>query len=306
MASDNTTYALLKSIRNTVELLLSGYISEETAAKDYDKFLKKYNEELCSEKVSPDNNFLKSLLYQHNINNYSKFTALFSLSHNSAHVFEYSGDDSLLEITKEKLTSLYTSFSTGETVRTKLQKKENRDLDLIAKQIYLSENTIIVTLKSSNYFEEKKFDFLHSIIERIFNTGFRRNNPVSIDYFEMVSADIEKYIKQYTVLNENIHSYFFTFTDIKNITGSTNINIFTELADKIQTKLKASFHESAKIIYIANNHYLILLPEKHDKEIELLTFTHQGITLHYDFEMQAIDISDNLYKFWEYLFRKSE
>lgn len=307
MNTINDINSLLQSIRGTIKSYREGRLSLKRTIEDYDKKLLQYKELEQSIISLHSQGFLKGLLYHHNVNNYSKLTALFYSSRKDLSVIDYYGDDKLLEILPELIIRKFKLLEENKVNKIFLHNRKGLTYNLFIRLITIkSKNFFLGTVTSSHYFNLNDFQFYSELIRKICINSIKLNLPMSFDYYNGISVKLTNYVNHHIEKKGAVTANIFVFKDIVKIFGHMGISTLADISRSLSNTLKNSFPDNAEVFIPSINTYIVLKPENSisddssvDNSKNKIQFSYNDITIFYKEKQHFIDSSQLLYDFWE-------
>lgn len=228
----------IKSISEDIKSLLENYtkrlINDSEADNQYKKLEKDYSELISSKEIS--NDYLKSICYYNNINNFSLFTGVYSIYESRLIPVAYYGDDKNNEIINQK----FDDKIIGElTTDTKINIFEIDNVRYYIQIIsYFSKEYFFISRSNSEFFSQDKFDDYCNLIPQILPKH---------DVYEDVIFNL-KDISDYVMFNTNSETaqlcYIYAFPDLIPIFHHMGYRFIFSLHNKIFKILENDFSDS--------------------------------------------------------------
>ena len=248
-------------------------------------------------------NILKSLLITFNLTNLSDIVLVLDQSSDILNIFEYAGDEVLLNEFKVLMDSDNQFFKNMDSIKIK-----NNNYHIFYETLNFNDNVYtILSMSESAFFKPEKFHILCNIVFDIIKYIHTPDETVSIDLFEGTIVDINNYINDNMISDSEL--FLFTFNKIYDSFNTMDLRIMLNISESIKEQLKIIFEHKAAIFRFSLSEYIVI-PEKDYiptytisdlNNINEIKFIYKGVVLQHgctkiSFGDQSIyNIFENIY-----------
>ena len=297
---------LLISIRDSISGFLNGRMTFQSAKEKYSELYNTYKE-IKSE--IPQNNaaFIEGLLYQHNVNNYAKATAVY---HKVEDTFEAEcilGDETFNDIIKSMLHKTENlKFNYVNDIF--IEKKDVLTFILYVYPIKLEDATLYrATIKSSHYFNIRQFELLCEILQNIY--AHNSEKAITFSYTDNIIKEVQHYIQYHPY--DSILIDLFVFDNLGKVFEHFSTLSLRYAANSIIKILTDEYKDAeGKVFTVSFSSYIVIhnsedIKQRHkeiDFEFNSITLLYKSIQLPVDTSKPIHILMDEIHNFENYVF----
>ena len=186
----------LVEIRDSIKSYLDESATREDTVAEYRRLLREYRRYRKSNTADVRKGTVSGILYHHNVSNFSKLTALFSIKGGEITEIGVHGDTTALEGIKGVLLEKADTLQDRALSSTVLEKREDITYTLYVYSFESGDRRIIAAaLSSSYYFRDSVFRHLCEFIYRLFITQERGTGPEVFDTVAIMTDDFNEFFE---------------------------------------------------------------------------------------------------------------
>jgi len=239
--------------------------------------------------------YIKGLLYQHNVNNYSKLTAFYRYSDEKLEHELYCGNQELFPVINDLVLKNIHNIKYEKVLSLPINGNSDLSYRLLLKKLNPdNSDAFIASVISSHYSKDETFEYLCNTLSRLYKKKDQYNSPVNSDYFSMVYSDLKDYTNACLDSGSEINAVMYKFNNFDEIFSHMGHHVISDISDEITELLRKSYSFEAKIIILSFSNYLVLVPQSPDSNGQsdadnefipaMLNFNYNGILFQYELE----------------------
>jgi hypothetical protein len=296
---------LLVSVTGSLREFASGVISLDQARTRFRDFRDRYKSLLVTG-ARPSNTFLlKSLCYDHNINNFSLMSGLLSFDGTAPRFAFFSGDDALASMASASAQKIIDSAaSTGSgTIPSGEISKSPHAVHCSDVFTFQGAQVVFIAVSSSNYFTFSRFAGYAGVVKKIVEEIDSETTAMQFDCIHVTKKEI------YAFLDECIHektvvlAQCFYFDLIDRIFSHLGPPMIMEISDQIVQDISAYISKEGRVFPLSIREYIAVTPEDSlgarragKKPVE---FRYKGITIPYAYHEIPVRTLADRSSLWE-------
>jgi hypothetical protein len=289
---------VLTEIHRSLNSLLENEISLEEANDLYRSFKENFNsikKEVRSEKV----NFIKEILYCHNINNFCRLSFIYKKTFNNIALEESAGDNTTIDELMDIVLDTGIDLSVTELNK---QERVSGTVYTVSKEFF-NFTLIFGTVTSSKLFDRNKFLMASDIIKRIYEKQISASNPFFIDYYNIRSGNATEFILKKILNGFELIAHVYVFVKIYEIYSHSGRKNLESLSSNILETIKNNYSDAS--IHILSGGIFLVLFDKDDQaasKMPRIEFIYNNFPIiHNKIKLEILNETE-IYKFWEDLF----
>jgi len=298
---------LLEEIRDSIKEYLDGDLPLPDARKRFASILSEYRSAHKKFFREDSDDYIRGLLYQHNVNNFAKCTAVFTIDKNNIKPLLHYGEKLLVQQISEKIKSMAEALPGRKTEKIHLRDEDGIPLYLYAYKLPSEQHTMIFSsITSSSYSNPDYFSFLCEFISKIIEIKNSENQCISFNFSSNLSQDIIDYIKENND-ESGIVACIYLLKDLKKILNTIDISTMNKTSNYFTDTLRTQFPGESRIIMITHSMYLALCGkgayENNIQKLNRITFVVGGLIIPFEMNYYSIDSAVYVYELIEEIYR---
>ncbi|MCU0820950.1 MAG: hypothetical protein MUC95_00560 [Spirochaetes bacterium] len=294
---------LILSIQKSMTEFAEGSLQLKDAEVVFKKLSETYKT-LEAESIKHEGpSILKGLCYYNSIENFSILSGVYFLDPRDINPFTYHGDNSLNTKAMNKILTNKKEIKNNQVIM--IQPDEMLLHPVYVYPVLLDKNEMVVlaTVSSSPYFSKEKFYFTGKLLSVLFSIRRDDFHFIKLNYFDEISKEIEKIIKENIDDDHYIEATLFVFKSVEMIFSHLGLKTLVDVSDSIVNILKTSYQENSRCFSLSIRDYIVILKkrkgEKAKSKKKRLNFIYKDINIPFKTMEIEIDKVDSIHNFWE-------
>lgn len=297
----------MNNIAVNIKKLLKSYtenkLSKKEASSQFKSLEKSYLEFKNNLNIKESADYLSGLCYHHNIENFSIFTGIYILKNNSISSLSHYGDNSILKKINNVLLKNFDHFEKNKLFTIKPDKINKLKNNLYIFNFNLSDNInfYIVSLSSSNFFDQDKFEFFSYFLKTLIP-----QSPIQEYNCLDIYKKIENFINNKTKNDATLYAYIYYFPYLDKIIDHLGEQATSEISLNIEKTLTDSYDINLFQQTISLKEYVIFDSNNIDNALvttnKKIHFYYKDIPIPYYSKIIELKGDNCFYKFTEALF----
>jgi len=300
---DRDIHNLIMSIQKSMTEFAEGSLQLKNAEDEYKKLSDIYKKIETDSVKHEGQNILKGLCYYNNIENFSILSGVYFLDSRDITPFTYHGDNNLNSKTMYKILKNKKEIKNNQVIMIQPDESLLHPVYIYPVSIDKNELIVLATVSSSGYFSKEKFYFSGKLLSVMFSVRRDDFHFIKLNYFDEVSKEIEKIIKENIDDDHYIEATLFIFKSVEMIFSHLGIKTLIDVSDSITDILKNSYQENSRCFSLSIRDYIVIFKkrkgEKTKQKKKRIDFICKDINLPYKTLEIEIDTVDSIHNFWE-------
>jgi len=296
---------LLVSVTGSLREFAAGGISLEQARTMFRELRDRYKSLLARGTHRSNTSLLKSLCYDHNINNFSLISGMLSFDGDAPRFAVYSGDEALVPVisaASRKIIVIAVSTGAGTI--------PSGEISGLPHSVHCSDafafqgmQSVFLSVSSSNYFTFSRFAGYAGLVRKIVEEIDSETTAMQFDCLHVTRKEIHAYMDARLQERTPILAQCFYFGLIDRIFSHLGAPMIMEISDQIVRDISAYLSREGRVFPLSIREYIALAPGESTgarkagkKPVE---FRYKGITIPYEYhEIPVASMADRS-SLWE-------
>ncbi len=300
---DRDIHNLIMSIQKSMTEFAEGGLQLKDAEEEY-KRLSDIYKQIEAETVRHDGpNILKGLCYYNNIENFSILSGVYFIDSRDITPFTYHGDNNLNSKAMNKILSNRNDIKNNQVIMIQADETLLHSVYIYPVLIDKNELIILATVSSSSYFSKEKFYFTGKLLSVLFSVRRDDFHFIKLNYFDEISKEIEKIIKENIDADHYIEATLFVFNTVEMIFNHLGMKTIIDVTDTITNVLKNAYQENSRCFSLSARDYIVILKKRRSEKTvtkkKRLNFIYKDINIPFKTLEIEINTIDSVHNFWE-------
>jgi hypothetical protein len=295
---------LIISVSNALKDFAEGKLTQEKAKDEYKKLYSRYNKLIKKQGKDKTLNKLAGFCYYNNTENFSLLSGIYNLNADKISCIASFGDSGLNPGVTKAISENLDKFSGNQLLQ--IQPGEDKTF---LHNIYLfpfpmgkTGSVIFVSVSSSSFFSEEKFQFLGKLIKNIFSVMMDRSQEPENNCFITISDEVEKYLNDNIDNEHSVRVTLFVFNMLEKIFNHMGMHSIFEASDEILIVLKDIYGYNSKCHTLSTRDYIVLERIRKDDTAKnnktRPEFQYKNINIPFNSLKIIVDKKESIYSFW--------
>lgn len=301
--TDKEIHNLIFSIQKAITEFSEGDISLNEGEEEYERLLDIYNkiEDIKKNNKGPD--IISGLCYYNNIENYSLLSGVYYSDSRETIPVSYYGDNNLNSKTVSAINKHKNEIRKNQIIM--VPPGENMLHPIYIYPLIMENSDLIVfaTISSSNYFAKEKYYFSARLLKALFSVTRDAFHHLRWNYFDEVSKEIEKILKDNIDDEHYIEATLYVFNLVETIFSHLGIKTMVHISETFSGIMKKTYRENSRFFTLSLRDYLVLVKKrKGDEEPskkKKIDFIYNKLHIPYKTLEIKVESVDSIHNFWE-------
>ena len=302
--SKDTLLPLLDSIKKTINDVINDDMSKLDATGKYEVYLKQFKKLKKELKPGDRKDVLGGMLYNHNIYNFSKLTAIYSYNKNKLNYINSYGLKKYITKINNILNKNIKDVETNRIYSYILNQDGTTINHLYIYRLNFEGITLLIaTVSSSYYFNKKMFIHLNNFIRKNIEIDINYKKPFILDYAGIISNKL-----YHLMMQDESTTFSVVIYDFIELSSFEHMSIQTlkNVSNYITMTLNEAYGEDTEILPLAIDKYIAIIDNRlinaHELANQTVAFNFNGLRLRRKIKRAEIDSEEQFYRFIDKLF----